>query len=123
MPPKKDEVKGKDESTVKGFEPKETKLLAAGFLSMTGPDKVSWSHLLLRNHTLTVVQYDYDVMATLTGNTAGSLKKMFPPVKKKAIETLPSFASYITGGAATSTAAANGEKKEPAPKAASRKRT
>jgi hypothetical protein len=40
MPPKKDDTKGKDESTVKGFDPKETKLLAAGFLSMVGTDKV-----------------------------------------------------------------------------------
>jgi hypothetical protein len=55
-------------------------------------------------------------------NTAGSLKKMFPPVKKKAIETLPSFATFLTGGAGTSTTAANGEKKEAAPKAAGKKR-
>jgi hypothetical protein len=48
---------------------------------------------------------------------------LVPPVKKKAIETLPSFATFITGGAGTSTAAVNGEKKEPAPKAAGKKRT
>jgi hypothetical protein len=39
-------------------------------------------------------------MASLTGNTAGSLKKMWPPVKKKAIEAHPSFASFLgTDGA------------------------
>lgn len=34
-------------------------------------------------------------MGTLTSNTAGSLKKMWPPVKKKAIEAHPSFAGFL----------------------------
>jgi hypothetical protein len=62
MPPKKDTPK-KDAvataSLLNGFTDKETKLLAAAFVSTIAPDK-----------------YDYDVMATETGNTAGSLKKM-----------------------------------------------
>ena len=41
MPPKKDETKVNPEATINGFEPKETKLLAAGFVSMIGADKVS----------------------------------------------------------------------------------
>jgi hypothetical protein len=40
-------------------------------------------------------QYDYDIMAALTGNTSGSLKNMWPPVKKKAIDTYPSFAAFL----------------------------
>lgn len=34
-------------------------------------------------------------MSTLTGNTAGSLKKMWPPVKKKAMESNISFAKFL----------------------------
>jgi hypothetical protein len=59
-------------------------------------------------------------MATLTGNTSGSLKKMFPPVKRKAIEAYPSFATFLSGG--TATAGANGEEKKTVPKAAGKKR-
>jgi len=59
-------------------------------------------------------------MATLTGNTAGSLKKMFPPVKRKALEAHPSFATFLNAG--TATAAPNGEGKKAAPKAAGKKR-
>jgi hypothetical protein len=57
MPPKKDTAVG--EGLLPGFLDRETKLLAAAFLSTTAPDK-----------------YDYDIMAEKTGNTAGSLKKM-----------------------------------------------
>jgi hypothetical protein len=34
-------------------------------------------------------------MAALTGNTAGSLKKMWPSVKKKALDEYPSFAGFL----------------------------
>ncbi|KAI4944400.1 hypothetical protein J4E86_009458 [Alternaria arbusti] len=90
MPPKKEVVAG--EALLSGFLDKETKLLAAAFLSSTAPDK-----------------FDYDVMATLTGNTAGSLKKMWPPVKKKALEAHPSFAAFLgqAGVAAASPAGGN----------------
>lgn len=42
-------------------------------------------------------------MAKLTGNTVGSLKKMWPPIKKKASENHPSFGAFLgtpapTGG-------------------------
>jgi hypothetical protein len=66
------------------------------------------------------LQYDYDLMATLTGNTAGSLKKMFPPVKRKAIEAHPSFAAFL--GAAPVTDGANGDEKKAAPKTGGRRR-
>jgi len=43
-------------------------------------------------------------MAALTGNTAGSLKKMWPGVKKKALDEYPSFAAFLgTTGANIST--------------------
>ncbi|KAF1914565.1 hypothetical protein BDU57DRAFT_519634 [Ampelomyces quisqualis] len=51
-------------------------------------------------------------MAKLTGNTVGSLKKMWPPVKKKAVETHPSFATFLglsTAAASTNTAAVPAE--------------
>jgi hypothetical protein len=44
MPPKKDEGKTSSEFTINGFEPKETKLLAAGLVSMIGVDKVSFGN-------------------------------------------------------------------------------
>jgi hypothetical protein len=44
---------------------------------------------------LTRLQYDYDLMHALTGNTPGSLKKMWPTVKKKAAEAHASFAAFI----------------------------
>jgi hypothetical protein len=59
MPPKKDAAAGESDALLVGFTNKEAKLLAAAFVSSTAPDK-----------------FDYDIMATLTGNTAGSLKKM-----------------------------------------------
>lgn len=34
-------------------------------------------------------------MATLTNNTAGSLKKMWPPIKRKGIEAHESFATFL----------------------------
>src|SRR5689334_21253516 len=69
------------------------------------------------NDTLTHRQYDYDLMAALTKNTAGSLKKMWPPVKKKAMETHPSFAAFL-GQAGTAAAANSDAKPAPALKAA-----
>lgn len=53
-------------------------------------------------------------MASLTGNTAGSLKKMWPPIKKKAIDAHPSFATFL-GNSGTNIA--SGESKVTAPKA------
>ncbi|CAA9960896.1 hypothetical protein PTMSG1_04280 [Pyrenophora teres f. maculata] len=89
MAPKKDAPDGDSNALLVGFTDKETKLLAAAFVSCIGTDK-----------------YDYDLMATLTKNTAGSLKKMWPPVKKKASENHPSFASLLgQTGTATTTAA------------------
>lgn len=51
-------------------------------------------------------------MGTLTGNTAGSLKKMWPPVKKKAVEAHPSFATFLGNTGAN---IASGEPKTAAP--------
>jgi hypothetical protein len=66
------------------------------------------------------MQYDFDLMAELTGNTNGTLKKMWPPVKKKAIEAYPSFAAFI-GNTGAKITAATGEAK-PATLATGRKR-
>ncbi|KAH7066771.1 hypothetical protein BKA63DRAFT_495671 [Paraphoma chrysanthemicola] len=97
MPPKKDTNGAETIRLLNGFEDKETKLLAAAFLSSIGPDK-----------------FDYDLMAVLTGNTNGSLKKMWPPVKKKAIDAHPSFASFL-GSTGANIMAASGDPKTPAP--------
>ncbi|KAI4701897.1 hypothetical protein J4E89_010416 [Alternaria sp. Ai002NY15] len=103
MPPKKEVVAG--EALLSGFLDKETKLLAAAFLSSTAPDK-----------------FDYDVMATLTGNTAGSLKKMWPPVKKKALEAHPSFAAYLGQAGVAAPASAGGDSKPAAAAKVTKKR-
>ncbi|KAH9870068.1 hypothetical protein J1614_006990 [Plenodomus biglobosus] len=81
MPAKKEGV----ETLLKGFEDRETKLIAAAFLSATGPDR-----------------FDFDLMATLTGNTVGSLKKMWPPVKRKVMNDYEGFAKFL-GQAGTTT--------------------
>ncbi|KNG44427.1 DNA binding protein [Stemphylium lycopersici] len=107
MPPKKDTAGGESSELLAGFSDKETKLLAAAFLSSTAPDKT---------HT---DQFNYDVMATLTRNTAGSLKKMWPPIKKKAIENHPSFAKFL--GQAGAAAPAGEPKPAVAPKGRKRK--
>jgi hypothetical protein len=149
MPPKKNTTGGDTTKLLSGFEDKETKLLAAAFLSSLSPDKVSAlcpclvhstrallpleshprdmlrlaAHTTIRVWKLTASQYDYDLMATLTGNTSGSLKKMWPPIKKKAIDTYPSFAAFLgTPGGTTTTVA--GERNTAAPPQAkgSRKR-
>ncbi|KAH7389820.1 hypothetical protein BKA66DRAFT_48633 [Pyrenochaeta sp. MPI-SDFR-AT-0127] len=102
MPPKKDTAGGDSTDLITGFSDKECKLLAAAFISSTASDK-----------------YDYDLMASLTKNTAGSLKKMWPPVKKKAMETHSSFAAFLGQSGTT----ANGEiKSAPAPKANNNKK-
>ncbi|KAK7179000.1 hypothetical protein PSPO01_14942 [Paraphaeosphaeria sporulosa] len=93
MPPKKDDSAATVGDAITGFTSKETKMIAAAFVASTGPDK-----------------YDYELLATLTGNTAGSLKKMWPPVKRKVIEAHASFGAFL-GGAAGEAAAA-----KPAPK-------
>jgi hypothetical protein len=43
------------------------------------------------------LQYDYDLMAKLTGNTAGTLKKYVPKVKTKAIAAVSAFGNFING--------------------------
>jgi hypothetical protein len=43
------------------------------------------------------LQYDYDLMAELTGNTAGTLKKYVPKVKTKAIAAVSVFGNFING--------------------------
>ncbi|KAI4643762.1 hypothetical protein J4E93_006775 [Alternaria ventricosa] len=103
MPPKKEVVAG--EALLSGFLDKETKLLAAAFLSSTAPDK-----------------FDYDVMATLTGNTAGSLKKMWPPVKKKALEAHPSFAAFLGQAGVAAPASTGGDPKPAATAKVTKKR-
>ncbi|KAL1800990.1 hypothetical protein ACET3X_001332 [Alternaria dauci] len=106
MPPKKDAAAGEADALLVGFTNKETKLLAAAFVSSIGPDK-----------------FDYDLMATLTTNTAGSLKKMWPPVKKKAAEGYPSFAAFLVQpGVATTAASGGGEPKAATPAKAVKKR-
>jgi hypothetical protein len=58
-------------------------------------------------------------MSALTGNTNLSLKKMWPPVKKKAIDAHPSFGTFLSlasSGAGTGDAAT--AKPAAAPKAA-----
>ncbi|KAF2740801.1 hypothetical protein EJ04DRAFT_166281 [Polyplosphaeria fusca] len=100
MPPKKDaSAAGNDLNSLAGFDPKDTKLFAAAYLSSIGVDK-----------------YDYELMATLTGNTAGSLKKMLPKAKQKAISAHVSFATFI--GATPGDNAAAAPAKSTAAKAA-----
>ncbi|KAJ5029238.1 hypothetical protein J3E72DRAFT_408517 [Bipolaris maydis] len=118
MPPKKDTAGAEANELLVGFADKETKLIAAAYLSCTGPDK-----------------FDYDRMAALTKNTAGSLKKMWPPVKRKAMESHPSFAKFLgqsNGDATTAstseapkltTAAPRSRKRKPADEEASEEPT
>ena len=142
MPPKNDAA-AETGDLIPNFSTKECKLLAAAFISSLATDKVSpalslallpveWTDITqsilnlaasfstnlnfdIRN-MLTFKQYDYDLMSTLTGNTAGSLKKMWPPLKRKAIEHHASFGIFLgqvvgSGGAS----AANGEAKVATP--------
>ncbi|KAF9734221.1 hypothetical protein PMIN06_004465 [Paraphaeosphaeria minitans] len=115
MPPKKDESAATVGDTITGFTSKESKMIAAAFVASTGADKVhSYLHTSygLANRA---TKYDYELFATLTGNTVGSLKKMWPPVKRKVIEAHTSFGVFL--GAATAGEEATGEAKaKPAPK-------
>ncbi|KAL1592240.1 hypothetical protein SLS60_011317 [Paraconiothyrium brasiliense] len=103
MPPKKDETAALSGEAITGFTAKETKIIAAAFVAGTGLDK-----------------YDYDLFANLTGNTTSSIKKMWPPIKRKVIEAQPSFGTFLSG--TTSTSASFGDdagetKAKAAPKA------
>ncbi|KAF2469770.1 uncharacterized protein BDR25DRAFT_181666, partial [Lindgomyces ingoldianus] len=80
MAPKKDSASLDNVGCIAGFDARETRMLAAAYIAQTGPDK-----------------YDYNVMATLTGNTPGSLQKIFPPVKRKAAEAYPKFSAFLGG--------------------------
>ncbi|KAJ4376736.1 hypothetical protein N0V86_006853 [Didymella sp. IMI 355093] len=98
MPPKKDAAPAN--ITIEGYDVKETRILAAAFLSSLGADK-----------------YDWPLFAKLTGFTEGSLKKFWPPVKNKAIEQTESFATFLKGAGAAATppkAAAGGKKRKAA---------
>ncbi|KZM20370.1 uncharacterized protein EKO05_0006928 [Ascochyta rabiei] len=97
MPPKKDTSA---DSGIAGYDLRETKLLAAAFLSSTGPDK-----------------YNYPLFAQLSGFTEGTLKKFWPPVKKKGIENHENFGTFLMGGSAapaTAPKAAAGKKRKAA---------
>ncbi|KAJ8116135.1 hypothetical protein OPT61_g2384 [Boeremia exigua] len=97
MPPKKNAAA--PEVGIAGYDNKETKLLAAAFVSSIGTDK-----------------YDYALFAQLSGFTEGTLKKFWPPVKKKVMEEHPNFGKFLTGApaAAASTAKATASKKRKA---------
>ncbi|PSN74993.1 hypothetical protein BS50DRAFT_29305 [Corynespora cassiicola Philippines] len=107
MAPKKDpaaDASDKAAAQLPGLDVKDTKLLAAAFVCSIGIDK-----------------YDYDTMATLTGFTAGTLKKFWPAAKKKAIDAHPSFGAFLkASGSAAGSAVGNGTPK-PTPKARARK--
>ncbi|KAF2194876.1 hypothetical protein K469DRAFT_509480, partial [Zopfia rhizophila CBS 207.26] len=110
MPPKANPSSDGNANGIAGFDARETRFLAAAFISQIGTDK-----------------YDYQLMATLTGNTPGSLQKMVPPVKRKAADKYPSFAGFLgapsssgKGGAAA--ANANGDDAPKAKKGGGRKR-
>ncbi|KAF2660044.1 hypothetical protein K491DRAFT_589910 [Lophiostoma macrostomum CBS 122681] len=102
MPPKKEATTGAGaEGVIKGFTEKETRLLAAAFVATDGTGKI-----------------DYKIMAELTGHTEGTLKKFYPPIKRKVAEIYPSFAGGEGGAAAAAAkpapAKANGSKKRKA---------
>ncbi|KAJ4325290.1 hypothetical protein N0V94_000814 [Neodidymelliopsis sp. IMI 364377] len=90
MPPKKDTLVT---DTITGYDAKETRILAAAF-------------------------YDYATFAHLSGFTEGTLKKFWPPIKKKAMENHESFGKFLGAAApsASTTKAATGgrKRKEPA---------
>ncbi|KAF3037001.1 hypothetical protein E8E11_005762 [Didymella keratinophila] len=99
MPPKKEAAA--PNTTIEGYDVKETRILAAAFVSSLGAGK-----------------YDWPLFAKLTGFTEGSLKKFWPPVKNKAIEQTESFGAFLNGtgavAAAPKAAAAAGGKKRKA---------
>lgn len=53
------------------------------------------------------------MFATLTGNTVGSLKKMWPPVKRKIAEAHPSFGNSNGGAAGAKVGDEEGEAARP----------
>lgn len=59
-------------------------------------------------------------MATLTGNTAGTLKKMIPQVKRKAMDDYPSFSKLLVGHSNDDTKAAISKAGGPKRKATSK---
>ncbi|KAF1835883.1 hypothetical protein BDW02DRAFT_596973 [Decorospora gaudefroyi] len=87
MAPKKDVPEGGHTTLLTGFTVRETKFLAAAFVSSIGKDK-----------------YDWELMSSLTGNTSNTAKKIFPPIKKKAAEAHPSFAAFLGHDDAVATA-------------------
>ncbi|KAH8731688.1 hypothetical protein GQ44DRAFT_767534 [Phaeosphaeriaceae sp. PMI808] len=108
MAPKKDTA-GAEPKTglLKGFSDKDTKLIAAAFLSSTEKDKAtSYVHR----------HYDYALMERLTGNTAGTLKKMWPPVKRNAMDAHSSFAAFLGAQAKGKAGPSTNGKTAPAPK-------
>lgn len=121
MAPKKDAVA--PETTITGYDTKETRILAAAFVSSLGSDKVRqdfttsrnrpWFHIRKQNIT-NKRQYDFPLFAKLTGFTEGTMKKFWPPVKKKAMEEHPEFAKFITGNTAPPAAKSAGGKKRKA---------
>ncbi|KAF2277264.1 uncharacterized protein EI97DRAFT_457961 [Westerdykella ornata] len=104
MPPK--EENGAAPLLLKGFDAKEQRLLAAAFIATTDNGKI-----------------DYGIMEELTGHTQGTLKKFWPPVKRKAADLHPSFAkaqglvpeSGTTGAEATTLTPAPGQAPVPKP--------
>ncbi|KAG9202446.1 hypothetical protein G6514_004422 [Epicoccum nigrum] len=92
MAPKKD-ASAAPETAITGYDSKETKLLAAAFVSSIGQDK-----------------YDFALMAKLTGFTEGTTKKFWPPVKRKVMEEHPELAKYLSGTASTTATAATATK-------------
>lgn len=119
MPPKKEAVA--PNTTIEGYDVKETRILAAAFVSSLGAGKVRRRTVFLNTLTLRIeadsAQYDWPLFAKLTGFTEGSLKKFWPPVKNKAIEQTESFGAFLNGtgaAAAPSKAASAGGKKRKA---------
>ncbi|KAF3031786.1 hypothetical protein E8E12_000280 [Didymella heteroderae] len=98
MAPKKEAAPANN--TIEGYDVKETRILAAAFVSSLGADK-----------------YDWPLFAKLTGFTEGSLKKYWPPVKNKAVEQTESFGTFLKGAGAApalSKAAVGGKKRKAA---------
>ncbi|KAF2995233.1 hypothetical protein E8E13_002551 [Curvularia kusanoi] len=82
MAPKKDGIE--PAITITGYDSKETRLLAAAFVSSIGHDK-----------------YDYALMSKLTGFTESTSKKFWPVVKKKVMEEHPELAKHLASNPAT----------------------
>ncbi|KAH6644670.1 hypothetical protein C7974DRAFT_371757 [Boeremia exigua] len=85
MPPKKDATT--PDNSIVGYDNKETRILAAAFVSSIGPDK-----------------YDFPLFAKLTGFTEGTLKKFWPPIKRKVADEHLNFGVFLGGGSAAAAA-------------------